>query len=90
MSEFKLNKGYNIRLTGKADKTISDLPLNGKYASKPTDFKFLKPKLDVELNQKVKAGECRCEETNPSGGCCLGSVAKAIKHAVALNEQGLL
>ncbi len=42
------------------------------------------------ITQRVKAGECRCEETNPSGGCCLGSVAKAIKHACALKDQGLL
>ncbi len=42
------------------------------------------------ITQRVKAGECRCEETNPSGGCCLGSIAKAIKQARALNDQGLL
>ena len=42
------------------------------------------------ITQRVKAGECRCEETNPSGGCCLGDVAKAIKHARALKDQGLL
>lgn len=42
------------------------------------------------ITQRVKAGECRCEETNPSGGCCLGTVAKAIKHAQALKKQGLL
>ncbi len=42
------------------------------------------------ITQRVKAGECRCEQTNPSGGCCLGSVAKAIKHARALKDQGLL
>ena len=42
------------------------------------------------ITQRVKAGECRCEETNPSGGCCLGSVAKAIKHARALKDRRLL
>ena len=42
------------------------------------------------ITRRVRAGECRCEETNPSGGCCLGSVARAIKHARALREQGLL
>jgi len=42
------------------------------------------------ITQRVKAGECRCEETNPSGGCCLGDVAQAIKHAQALKDQGLL
>ncbi len=42
------------------------------------------------ITGRIRAGECRCEETNPSGACCLGNVAKAIKHAVALKEQGLL
>jgi hypothetical protein len=42
------------------------------------------------ITERVRAGECRCEETNPSGGCCLGSVAKAIKEARAMKEQGLL
>ncbi len=42
------------------------------------------------ITQRVKAGECRCEETNPSGGCCLGDIAKAIKHSRALKDQGLL
>ncbi len=42
------------------------------------------------ITERVRSGECRCEETNPSGGCCLGSVAKSIRHAHALKEQGLL
>ncbi len=42
------------------------------------------------ITERVRAGECRCEETNPGGGCCLGTVAKAIKHAISLKEQGLL
>ena len=38
------------------------------------------------ITQRVRAGECRCEETNPSGGCCLGAVSKAIKQAQAMKE----
>ena len=51
-----------------------------------------KGETDIQKNitEKVKAGECRCEVTNPSGGCCLGTVAKEIKHAKALREQSLL
>ncbi len=47
---------------------------------------------DIEtiIRQRVKAKECWCEEANPSGTCCLGEVAKAIKHAKALKVQGLL
>ena len=46
--------------------------------------------IQTVITQRVKAGECRCEETNPSGGCCLGIVVRAIKHARALKDQGLL
>ena len=42
------------------------------------------------ITDRVGAGECRCEVTNPSGGCCLGTVSKEIKHARALKDQGLL
>lgn len=31
------------------------------------------------IKAEVKAGNCRCEVTNPSGGCCLGDVIKEIK-----------
>lgn len=38
----------------------------------------LKGSTDIQqmITQRVRAGECQCEETNPSGGCCLGNVAK--------------
>lgn len=42
------------------------------------------------ITQRVRAGECRCEETNPSGGCCLGEISKAIKQARAMKAQELL
>jgi len=35
------------------------------------------------ISAEVKAGNCRCEVTNPQGSCCLGNVAKAIKVAKA-------
>ena len=46
--------------------------------------------IQKKITQRVKAGECRCEEANPSGGCCLGDVSRAIKHAIALKDQKLL
>lgn len=42
------------------------------------------------ITARVRAGECRCEEVNPSGSCCLGTVARDIKLAKALRQQGLL
>lgn len=42
------------------------------------------------ITRRVKAGECRCEVTNPSGNCCLGNVYRAVKQAEAMRQQGLL
>ncbi|OGG54805.1 MAG: hypothetical protein A3F84_21850 [Candidatus Handelsmanbacteria bacterium RIFCSPLOWO2_12_FULL_64_10] len=52
----------------------------------------LKGDTDIQkvITQRVRAGECRCEETNPSGGCCLGNISRAIKQARAMKDQGLL
>jgi hypothetical protein len=33
---------------------------------------------------RVRRGECHCEETNPSGGCCLGDIYRAVKKAKKL------
>lgn len=33
------------------------------------------------VSAEVKAGNCRCEVTNPQGSCCLGNIVKAIKMA---------
>ncbi len=42
------------------------------------------------ITARVKAGECRCEVTNPSGTCCLGDISRAVKQAEAMHQQGFL
>jgi copper chaperone CopZ len=37
----------------------------------------------TDIRQKMKDPGCSCEVTNPSGSCCLGSVAKGIETAKA-------
>ena len=75
--------------------TEDPIPLCYCYGYNRADVRDdIRQKNDTDIQETitayVKAGECQCEEMNPSGGCCLGSVAKAIKHARALKEQGLL
>lgn len=50
----------------------------------------VKGQTDIQrvITGRVRAGECRCEITNPSGGCCLGEVAKAIKRARSNIKSG--
>lgn len=38
------------------------------------------------IKDAMKAGTCRCEVMNPSGGCCLGDVTKEVK-AMAANTE---
>ncbi len=35
----------------------------------------------ARIGAEVRAGNCRCEVTNPQGSCCLGNVAKAVRMA---------
>ncbi len=57
MSEIiKIKRGLDIKLQGKADKTVSQDAISGLYAIKPTDFIGLTPKLIVNEGDLVKAG----------------------------------
>ncbi len=53
---YKINKGLNISLTGKAEKFFGKTNASGFYAVKPGDFHGLVPKLEVKEGTRVKAG----------------------------------
>jgi len=52
------------------------------------DEVFQKGSTDIPqiIARRVKAGECRCEVTNPQGSCCLGNIQRAIQEARHLME----
>jgi len=52
----KIRKGLNINLQGKAEKIFIKAKRAELFAVKPTDFHNLLPKLEVAVNDKVKAG----------------------------------
>ncbi len=52
----KIKKGLNIPLKGKAEKILNKVPDSDTYAIKPPDFKGIRPKTTVKIDQKVKAG----------------------------------
>ena len=56
MSEYKLKKGYDIKIAGKSELKIENAPHMSHFAIKPTDFRLLKPKMEVEIGSSVKAG----------------------------------
>lgn len=56
MAVFRIKQGRDIRLTGVAVKEIDTLSLPGKAVIQFSDFKGLKPRLCVKINDAVKAG----------------------------------
>lgn len=54
---FKLRKGLDINLAGKAEKKKIQLKSNGKYALQPSSFTGVVPKVVVKEGDKVKAGD---------------------------------
>ena len=54
---FKLRKGLDINLAGKAERKKSQLKSNGKYALQPECFTGVVPKVVVKEGDKVKAGD---------------------------------
>ena len=54
---FKLRKGLDINLQGKAEKKKLKLKSNGKYAILPDCFEGVVPKVVVKEGDKVKAGD---------------------------------
>ncbi|HHM02886.1 MAG TPA: Na(+)-translocating NADH-quinone reductase subunit A [Caldithrix abyssi] len=56
MSDFRLKRGFDIKLVGEAEKRVVDLPAPRLVAIKPSDFKGLKAKLEVHEGDAVKCG----------------------------------
>lgn len=52
----RIKKGLNISLDGIAEKVLKKSSPSEFYAVKPTDFKGIRPKLVVNIGDKVKAG----------------------------------
>jgi len=56
MADFKLKRGFDIRVAGKADLNLVDLGVPKKTALQPNEFRSVKTKLDVEVGSNVKKG----------------------------------
>ncbi len=55
MNHYKLNKGFDLNLAGKAEKQLKEIKPK-KVALQPVEFRGIKAKLDVSEGDKVKKG----------------------------------
>ena len=62
MGEYKLRKGYDIKVAGAAEKTVIELDSPKKVAVTPNEFRGIKVKLNVKPGDTVKIGTVLFED----------------------------
>jgi len=55
--DIKIKKGLTIRLTGEANKTLSNSPRSRTFAIRPSNFHLITPKMAVKEGAKLQAGD---------------------------------
>jgi len=56
MAHYRIKKGYDIPVKGKAERRLSELPAPPFVGVHPTSFAGVKPKLKVAVDDRVKVG----------------------------------
>lgn len=56
MADFSLKKGYDIKIAGRAERVLEELPVPDFVALQPIEFRGIKPKLSVKEGDAVKVG----------------------------------
>ncbi|MCA9398125.1 MAG: Na(+)-translocating NADH-quinone reductase subunit A [Candidatus Omnitrophica bacterium] len=83
MASYQIKKGKNIKLKGKAEKTLVSLDLPKTVALQPVDFKGLKPRLVVKVDDEVKVGTPLITDKNNPDVKCVSSVSGKV---IAINR----
>ncbi|MBN2423773.1 MAG: Na(+)-translocating NADH-quinone reductase subunit A [Calditrichaceae bacterium] len=56
MAEFKLKRGYNLKIAGRSEKHLSETGIPELVAVQPVEFPGIKPRLAVQVGDEVKIG----------------------------------
>ena len=57
MAEFKIRKGFDIKVTGKPDPSIEEYAPPQLFAVYPSEFEGVKPRLKVAEGDRIKRGD---------------------------------
>ncbi len=57
MANFKINKGFNVKVLGKPKAVVEDYASQQLFAAYPSEFEGLKPRLKVKAGDAVKRGD---------------------------------
>ena len=67
MNTVHLKNGYQLRLTGKPSTELELLPRPARVAVVPERLRFVKPRLNVKVGDRVKAGSVLFEDKRHPG-----------------------
>lgn len=85
-----LSKGYDIKLVGNAQSTISQLPISDIIASSPSDFRNIIPKLMVQQGDEVLAGQALFFDKNQPEAVFTAPVSGEIVEVVRGDKRRIL
>ena len=57
LAEFKIKKGFDVKVLGKPSPTIEDYANPQSFAVYPSEFEGLKPRLKIAAGDTVKRGD---------------------------------
>ena len=79
MAEFKIKKGFDIKVEGKPAATMETLELSGNRVVYPAEFEGVKPRLKVAVGDRVRLGDLLFENKKNERMRFLSPVAGTIE-----------
>ena len=58
MQKYKIRRGYDIPILGQAIRVSRSMSTPSFFSVRPTEFHYVKPRLEVKVGNKVKIGSC--------------------------------
>lgn len=90
MKVIKNKKGLDIPIPGTAERVLTELPVEGEYAVKPTDFVGVTPRLTVSEGDIVKAGTPLFVDKHNEAARFVSPVNGTVKAIVRGDKRALL
>ena len=90
MKVIKIKKGLDIPIPGNAERMLTELPVGGEYAIKPTDYIGVAPRLTVSEGDIVKAGTPLFVDKHNEAARFVSPVNGTVKAIVRGDKRALL